>query len=436
MIAGAGTGKTTVLTRRIAHLISSRGPGPRRSSPSRSPRRPPRRWRSAWTSSSPTATRRPGSARSTRSGTACCGRPRWRRGWTRSSASSRGPSRSSSCASGCGGCPSTASARWGIPRGTSRRCSRWSAGPRTKTSRPEAYRAWAEAQEAAAPRPARRGTRPPATVSWPRFYARVPGAAGPGGSRGLRGPDLPRPWPSSGSGRRCWPGCATRYRYVLVDEFQDTNHAQLELVRMLAGGEAPNITVVGDDDQAIYRWRGAAAANLLAFRELYPRARQVVLTENHRSTQVILDAAARLISYNNPYRLEAMAGIDKRLRADAHVRPAGPAPAPGHGLRGGRRRGGRYRGAAPGGLAPPRHRDPRTQQRRRRSVPARAQRARRPAPLHRQPRPLLAGGGAAAGLLPAGRWPTPTTRSPCSTSRAPSCTACRSWSCSASTGTP
>ena len=54
-----------------------------------------------------------------------------------------------------------------------------------------------------------------------------------------------------------------RYRYVLVDEFQDTNHAQLELVRLLAGGDRPNITVVGDDDQAIYRWRGAAAANLL-----------------------------------------------------------------------------------------------------------------------------------------------------------------------------
>jgi DNA helicase-2/ATP-dependent DNA helicase PcrA len=105
------------------------------------------------------------------------------------------------------------------------------------------------------------------------------------------------------------------YRYVLVDEFQDTNHAQLELVRLLAGGERPNVTVVGDDDQAIYRWRGAAAANLLAFRELHPGAREVVLTENHRSTQVILDAAARLISYNNPWRLEAITGIDKRLRS-------------------------------------------------------------------------------------------------------------------------
>lgn len=114
-----------------------------------------------------------------------------------------------------------------------------------------------------------------------------------------------------------------RHRYVLVDEFQDTNHAQLELLRLLAGPGEPNITVVGDDDQAIYRWRGAASANLLAFRRLYPQARQVVLVDNHRSTQPILDAAARLIAYNNPHRLEVAAGIDKRLRSQ---RPEGPAP--------------------------------------------------------------------------------------------------------------
>lgn len=112
-----------------------------------------------------------------------------------------------------------------------------------------------------------------------------------------------------------------RYRYILVDEFQDTNHAQLELVRLVANPDEPNITVVGDDDQAIYRWRGAAAGNLLAFRSLYPGARQVVLTENHRSTQVILDAAARLISYNNPFRLEVIAGIDKRLRSERKTGP-------------------------------------------------------------------------------------------------------------------
>src|SRR5207253_2193358 len=70
-----------------------------------------------------------------------------------------------------------------------------------------------------------------------------------------------------------------RYRYILVDEFQDTNRAQLEMVRLLAGPDEPNVTVVGDDDQAIYRWRGAAAGNLIAFRNLYPGAREVVLTD-------------------------------------------------------------------------------------------------------------------------------------------------------------
>ncbi len=109
-------------------------------------------------------------------------------------------------------------------------------------------------------------------------------------------------------------GLRARFRFVLVDEFQDTNHAQLEMLNLLAG-EAANLTVVGDDDQAIYRWRGAAAANLLAFRRQYPSAREVVLVENYRSTQAILDTAARLIGYNNPYRLEVIAGLDKHLRS-------------------------------------------------------------------------------------------------------------------------
>lgn len=107
-----------------------------------------------------------------------------------------------------------------------------------------------------------------------------------------------------------------RYHHILVDEFQDTNHAQLELLRLVAGEKEPNVAVVGDDDQAIYRWRGAASANLLAFRRLYPGAREVVLRENHRSTQAILDASRRLVRYNNPQRLEVVAGIDKALLAE------------------------------------------------------------------------------------------------------------------------
>ncbi len=107
-----------------------------------------------------------------------------------------------------------------------------------------------------------------------------------------------------------------RFRYILVDEFQDTNHAQLELIRLIAGPGRPNITVVGDDDQAIYRWRGAAPANLIHFLSLYPEAARVVLRQNYRSTQEILDTAYRLITYNNPHRLEAMTGLDKRLVAE------------------------------------------------------------------------------------------------------------------------
>lgn len=113
----------------------------------------------------------------------------------------------------------------------------------------------------------------------------------------------------------------SRFKYVLVDEFQDTNHAQLELVRLIAQGETPNVTVVGDDDQAIYRWRGAAPANLISFLESYKSATRIVLRRNYRSTQVILDAAHRLITYNNPWRLEAIAGISKRLESDLHTGP-------------------------------------------------------------------------------------------------------------------
>jgi DNA helicase-2/ATP-dependent DNA helicase PcrA len=116
-----------------------------------------------------------------------------------------------------------------------------------------------------------------------------------------------------------------RFRHMLVDEFQDTNYAQWALVRLLAG-ERASLTVVGDDDQSIYKFRGAAAGNLLAFLEAYPDAAQVVLTENYRSPQPILDAAYRLIRHNDPERLEVRAGVDKRLVARAT--PAAPEPSP------------------------------------------------------------------------------------------------------------
>lgn len=106
-----------------------------------------------------------------------------------------------------------------------------------------------------------------------------------------------------------------QFKYILVDEFQDTNYAQFQLVSLLSERHR-NITVVGDDDQSIYKFRGAAISNILNFMKYYPEAKQVVLTENYRSTQLILDAAYRLIKNNNPERLEEKNKIDKQLKAE------------------------------------------------------------------------------------------------------------------------
>lgn len=104
-----------------------------------------------------------------------------------------------------------------------------------------------------------------------------------------------------------------RFRYILIDEFQDTNYAQFELLKLLASHR--NLTACGDDDQSIYKFRGAAISNILGFRQEYPDAGLIVLKENYRSTQQILDAAYRLIQYNNPDRLEVREGIEKRLHS-------------------------------------------------------------------------------------------------------------------------
>lgn len=105
-----------------------------------------------------------------------------------------------------------------------------------------------------------------------------------------------------------------QFQFILVDEFQDTNYAQNELAIMLSGTYR-NITVVADDDQSIYRFRGAAVSNVLQFKNNFPDAKIVTLTDNYRSTQTILDAAYRLIQNNNPNRLEVVEKIDKKLKS-------------------------------------------------------------------------------------------------------------------------
>jgi DNA helicase-2/ATP-dependent DNA helicase PcrA len=106
-----------------------------------------------------------------------------------------------------------------------------------------------------------------------------------------------------------------RFKYILVDEYQDTNFAQNEIVKLLAS-KYQNITVVGDDDQSIYRFRGASISNILEFKKNYNNTSEVVLNTNYRSTREILDASYRLIINNNPDRLEVQNKINKKLDSD------------------------------------------------------------------------------------------------------------------------
>lgn len=111
-----------------------------------------------------------------------------------------------------------------------------------------------------------------------------------------------------------------QFRYLLIDEYQDTNWAQTELAAQIAGPNG-NIMVVGDDDQSIYSFRGAASQNLIEFRGRFPDTRVVVLKQNFRSTQQILDASYRLIQHNNPHRLEFTEKVDKRLLGQGNGEP-------------------------------------------------------------------------------------------------------------------
>lgn len=109
-----------------------------------------------------------------------------------------------------------------------------------------------------------------------------------------------------------------KFKYLMVDEFQDTNWAQYELVKMLAAPKN-NLVVVGDDDQAIYKFRGASLSNIMQFKDDFKGAAEIVLTENYRSRQEILDCSYRFIQNNNPNRLEEKLKIDKHLVAKGEI---------------------------------------------------------------------------------------------------------------------
>lgn len=110
-----------------------------------------------------------------------------------------------------------------------------------------------------------------------------------------------------------------RYQYILVDEFQDTNGAQFSLITELTtdptGDNRPNVFVVGDDDQAIYRFQGANLTNILSFTKRFPTAPIIPLTTSYRCTQKILDAAESLIKHNTERLVGRVESLDKHLVA-------------------------------------------------------------------------------------------------------------------------
>lgn len=112
----------------------------------------------------------------------------------------------------------------------------------------------------------------------------------------------------------------SQFKYILVDEFQDTNFAQYQLIKLLSAPKN-NVTVVGDDDQAIYKFRGASVSNILQFKDDYKETKEVFLNDNYRSAQNILDLSYKFIQLNNPDRLEVklaqagQGGLGKKLRA-------------------------------------------------------------------------------------------------------------------------
>lgn len=117
------------------------------------------------------------------------------------------------------------------------------------------------------------------------------------------------------------------FQYVLVDEFQDTNGAQMRLVELLTSSPVhegrPNVMAVGDDDQAVYKFQGAELDNILAFKDMYRDPKVIVLEDNYRSTRSILDMAQHVVEFNADRLTNVMPAITKKLAAANKELPAG-----------------------------------------------------------------------------------------------------------------
>ena len=118
-----------------------------------------------------------------------------------------------------------------------------------------------------------------------------------------------------------------QFKHILVDEFQDTNYAQYELIKLLSPEKdlkERSLVVVGDDNQSIYKFRGAAVSNILEFRQDYDECKMITLINNYRSGQPVLDAAYKLIKNNNPDTLESKLNISKELVSVNNKAPVNP----------------------------------------------------------------------------------------------------------------
>ena len=324
VVAGAGTGKTQVITRRIAWLIATRRARPSEILALTFTDKAAEEMALRVDQLVPYGYTDTAISRSTHSATDSSASSRSSSGCRPTCGCYRAPRWSSSCASTCSSSSFDQYRPLGNPTRFLAALAALFSRCKDEDIAPAAYLAFAEGLR---PRRSRaRRQRDARTPHAPARKRRAGSASSPGPTRATRLASRPAVsstsatrsrWRSGSFGSPPRPANAiqARFRYILVDEFQDTNRAQAELVGLLAERHR-NVTVVGDDDQAIYAFRGAAVDNILEFEARYRGARTVVLRRNYRSLAPVLDAAYRLVRFNDPDRLEVRTGISKRLRAE------------------------------------------------------------------------------------------------------------------------